>query len=409
MTGFINGWVPYWQHELALGTISSNKEIFNDILLFDWKCQADGKVRSDWYTPVPVERLKQIGLPYWVTFTSVFSSADAAVFFENPSRCQEMINNMISVAKQHGATGIDVDFESINFKRSSDSLARVRVGYPRFLAQLKKSAYPLKVSATIPARVSDTDPDWQTYDYQQISAVVDLVRVMAYDWHTKDGSSGPIAPIGWYGKVLLHSISNVPPSRLQMGIPAYGYLWSESGTSKTVFSKDADELAHQNGTAVRYDYIEKEGTFSYGNNVVWVATAKSMADRVELCKKAGISGVAIWSIGDESPSAWPAMKSRLLSPPQKISLANVQEAARRDTRLIVNRRTHPADVKVVQKALYKEKLLLYKFINGSYGKETKQAYAAWQRKLGYYGIDADGIPGRSSLKVLGDRNNFIAL
>lgn len=40
-------------------------------------------------------------------------------------------------------------------------------------------------------------------------------------------------------------------------------------------------------------------------------------------------------------------------------------------------------------------------VDGVFGENTKSAYAAWQRKLGYSGADADGVPGEKSLAELG--------
>lgn len=61
---------------------------------------------------------------------------------------------------------------------------------------------------------------------------------------------------------------------------------------------------------------------------------------------------------------------------------------------------------IVQKALRKEVGLNYLTGPGFFGPRTKAAYAAWQRKLGYHGADADGVPGRSSLNELAKRNGF---
>ena len=47
--------------------------------------------------------------------------------------------------------------------------------------------------------------------------------------------------------------------------------------------------------------------------------------------------------------------------------------------------------------------------DGSLGTNFTKAYASWQRKLGYRGKDADGIPGMASLKALADQTGmFIA-
>jgi hypothetical protein len=43
---------------------------------------------------------------------------------------------------------------------------------------------------------------------------------------------------------------------------------------------------------------------------------------------------------------------------------------------------------------------------GYFGPRTRRAYAAWQRRLGYSGSDADGIPGFGSLSKLGAKYGF---
>lgn len=63
-------------------------------------------------------------------------------------------------------------------------------------------------------------------------------------------------------------------------------------------------------------------------------------------------------------------------------------------------------VRTVELALVAERLLDRALADGHYGTATKSAYAAWQRRCGYTGADADGIPGRSSLTKLGARHGF---
>lgn len=65
-----------------------------------------------------------------------------------------------------------------------------------------------------------------------------------------------------------------------------------------------------------------------------------------------------------------------------------------------------ADVETVEAALFWEGLLGYGYVDGSYGTKTISAYGSWQRKLGYTGADADGIPGLTSLRKLGNKWGF---
>ncbi|MFD6275846.1 peptidoglycan-binding protein [Streptomyces sp. NPDC060209] len=65
-----------------------------------------------------------------------------------------------------------------------------------------------------------------------------------------------------------------------------------------------------------------------------------------------------------------------------------------------------AGAKTVEQALVKEGLLAKNLADGHFGSATVTAYAAWQRRLGYKGDDADGIPGKTTLTRLGKAHGF---
>lgn len=68
----------------------------------------------------------------------------------------------------------------------------------------------------------------------------------------------------------------------------------------------------------------------------------------------------------------------------------------------------PNQAKRVELALVKAGLLEQKYADGLFGTKTVEAYAAWQRSLGFRGVDADGIPGLESLRRLGVKfGNFV--
>ncbi|MFE6493411.1 peptidoglycan-binding protein LysM [Streptomyces sp. NPDC057748] len=90
-----------------------------------------------------------------------------------------------------------------------------------------------------------------------------------------------------------------------------------------------------------------------------------------------------------------------------VDLSNLIAAARRDPGLKQGGTTHAADVRIVEAALKSEGLLAAKYAgDGSFGSTTVTAYAAWQRRCGYTGSAADGIPGKASLEKLGAKRGF---
>ena len=90
-----------------------------------------------------------------------------------------------------------------------------------------------------------------------------------------------------------------------------------------------------------------------------------------------------------------------------VSLANVIAAARHDPGAAQGAALHRADVQVVENALVAEGLLRSEWSDGSFGTKTVAAYSAWQRRCGYQGTDADGIPGRDSLGKLAAKHGFL--
>nr|WP_158895117.1 peptidoglycan-binding protein [Amycolatopsis anabasis] len=58
-------------------------------------------------------------------------------------------------------------------------------------------------------------------------------------------------------------------------------------------------------------------------------------------------------------------------------------------------------VLLVEEALAAKGLLASQYVDGHFGTSTISAYSAYQKSLGYTGIDASGLPGKTSLEKLG--------
>ena len=104
----------------------------------------------------------------------------------------------------------------------------------------------------------------------------------------------------------------------------------------------------------------------------------------------------------------PAPRPPLADAPP-ISLHILQMCAHEDPPKPQGQTTNSNQVIWVQKALVLEGLLSdsdKRWGRGAFGSLTVSAYAAWQRRLGYSGSDADGLPGQASLAKLGAKYGF---
>ncbi|PAZ15690.1 N-acetylmuramoyl-L-alanine amidase [Streptomyces sp. SA15] len=96
-----------------------------------------------------------------------------------------------------------------------------------------------------------------------------------------------------------------------------------------------------------------------------------------------------------------------LPKPQKptVDLSKLVAAARSNPKASGTPVTY-SGVRIVETALVNAGLLAKVYSDGHFGSATVDAYARWQRRLGYSGSAADGIPGKTSLTKLGAKYGF---
>ncbi|MDH6224372.1 N-acetylmuramoyl-L-alanine amidase [Streptomyces sp. MJP52] len=89
----------------------------------------------------------------------------------------------------------------------------------------------------------------------------------------------------------------------------------------------------------------------------------------------------------------------------KVDLSQLVAAARSNPKAKGQPVTYPG-VRLVEAALVDEGLLAKTYSDGHFGTSTLTAYARWQKRCGYTGRDADGIPGMTTLRKLGAKHGF---
>lgn len=67
-----------------------------------------------------------------------------------------------------------------------------------------------------------------------------------------------------------------------------------------------------------------------------------------------------------------------------------------------------SSVLLVEQALQAKRLLDARWVDGYFGTTTVAAYTQYQRSLGYTGLDANGLPGKTSLTKLGQSRFTVA-
>ncbi len=126
------------------------------------------------------------------------------------------------------------------------------------------------------------------------------------------------------------------------------------------------------------------------------------------CLTAGVVAVVATAAcgpasGVAAASPEPATSTGAAAAPPVVDMEATVKAAQIDPRRADDTLTPGAKASVltVEKALRAEHFLDAQWVDGYFGTKTVQAYAAYQASLGYTGLDANGLPGRSSLTTLG--------
>lgn len=236
-----------------------------------------------------------------LTFAVVaeMNPATAHALLTSPAARRRAVEEMLTMVEADGFDGVNLDWEGLYpedrnaFTAFVDMLARAfhREGYYVTLS------LPAETRATSSAADSWTG----AYDYRALGRAADLIMVMAYDEHWQGGPPGPIAGKAWVRSVLTYTISVVPPRKVILGIPGYGYDWSGEGAVALTFQQ-AQALKHE------YDPATAANHFQYVQNgalhSVWFENTASLLGKVSLVSGFELRGIALWRLGIEDPKIW---------------------------------------------------------------------------------------------------------
>jgi spore germination protein YaaH len=210
----------------------------------------------------------------------------------------------VELARQDGYQGFNIDFEGLNYWDEQ--------GLTDFVQSLSQQLMPLNKTVTIaviPRTASD--PYNKAYNYRALAPYVSRIVLMTYDAHSIGTPAGAVAPISWVKAAIQYAVARVNPSKVVLGIAAYGYNWSSSGNTVEVHDGQAVQIAGKFGVPILWNAQEDEAHFSYTANghthQVYFENGYSDAFKLQLVNQYHLGGVAIWRLGDEDQHLWTAL------------------------------------------------------------------------------------------------------
>lgn len=212
-----------------------------------------------------------------------------------------LIDNLLSTVREKGFGGVDIDFEYI--------LSEDRIPFADFVADVRNSLAPYgyHVSVALAPKTSDSQAGllYEGKDYGLLGEAADSVLLMTYEWGYTYGPPMAVAPLNKVRQVVEYAVTRITPSKIDLGIPNYGYDWTlpyVRGTSaaRTISNLEAIQLAIDNDAAISFDETAMSPFFQYEKNgllhEVWFEDVRSYQAKFSLLPAYGLRGMGYWQI-----------------------------------------------------------------------------------------------------------------
>ncbi len=362
----VAGWLPYWDVNAdrtggrAAPIIEANQDLFNEVDLFWNHLSASGQgivVTSSVNAAkgeAAIARLSGQGYKLMMTSTDGSGRRHLARALKDPALRTDTVQKLVAMGSDPRIDGIDLNFETFAFGDGQSTWATTRKNWIAFIKELSAAlrAQGKLLSVTVPPvnnfKRKPSSGYW-VYAINVIEPYVDKIKVMMYDYSV--ARPGPIAPLDWVRKITRFLATNLPRSKVQIGVPAYGRDWvalrvkgkkrgqlkingecpvdkAVSTSTNAISAKGLDSylaglgLSRDNlfrtayGEAGLNYHLDYTGVTAQGLpttcrvfRTAHLSDARSVSARARIAKNWGIGGIALWTIAFGDPAQWDMIRN----------------------------------------------------------------------------------------------------
>jgi spore germination protein YaaH len=309
--------MPYWNISHGTTVVLGHRQAVTEVSPWMYGLGNSGQIDTQ-YPPgqaasvaAEIKRLRGAGkliVPSVANITGGrWSYAPVGRVLHSPRLMAAQVAAIVALVQREHYAGIDLDYENLH--------AGDRQAFTTFVTRLAQALHArgkvLSVAVFAKTTNAGTDPRNLAQDYAAIGRAADQVRLMAYDYHWGSSPPGPVAPVGWVRAVLRYARTQIPASKIVLGVPLYGYDWA--GRHGTGISwLQALRLSRQHHVAAQYDQASQAPWFRYRDasgreHTVWFENAASSRAKFAAAQGAQIAGVYLWMYGYEDTGTWSAL------------------------------------------------------------------------------------------------------
>ena len=311
----VNG---YAYPNIDLSVLRKTLPYLTYLSVFSFGAQPDGSITyiDDKNLPEAAREFGAIPLMVLTTLAEdgTFSGERASQLLNDPAAQQRLTQNLIDYMTRRGYGGVDVDFEyipSADRERYADFVAMLR-------CELGKRGFIVMAALAPKTSAEQRGLLYEAHDYARLGQAADDVLIMTYEWGYSRSAPMAVAPINKVRQVVQYAASVIPPDRIFMGIPNYGYDWTlpfvpGESVARSLGNVQAVEQAINEGAAIEFDQTAQSPFYNYyrdrKQHEVWFEDARSIQSKLSLAREFGLRGVSIWNIMRYFPQLWLVLNS----------------------------------------------------------------------------------------------------
>ena len=226
-----------------------------------------------------------------------------------------LIDNLVSIAKQYGLDGINLDFEYINEDTADD--------FMQFMREISIACHENDIIISM-----DNYPPSEFrayYDLEEQGKLMDYVIIMAYDNYRGTGKTGANSDTQFISDIIETMSTMVDPEKTVIAVPFYSREWriipaAVAGDGNKFYESDEygrytlEQTTYMMPNAIKYlsnatylsdinmyyyEYTEDQIIHQY-----WIENAETIDKKLELISSKDMGGVAFWQLGQETSDVW---------------------------------------------------------------------------------------------------------
>ena len=250
-----------------------------------------------------------------LTESGQFDTQRAQLVLTDEAVQDRLVEEVFQTILRRGYAGLDVDFEYLPGDLAS--------AYAEFLTRLRRMLHPqgLFLWAALAPKTSAGQQGllYEGHDYAAVGLAADAVLLMTYEWGYTYGPPMAVAPILNVRAVLDYAVTEIPPEKILLGVPNYGYDWPlpfVQGVTRaqSISNQRAIELAVEHRIAIQYDETAQSPFFHYTDesgtvHEVWFEDARSMDAKLRLIAEYGCLGSGFWILLRPFSQTWLVLDS----------------------------------------------------------------------------------------------------